>query len=216
MARPLSASQIALYAADPDEWRRVYLARGKFRVNPGHSLGADVHRVLARYLKGEADITPDGQSFRWRGHQWASHSIAARGVPFLPEPGAAAVERRFDFEVDGVRLVGIKDAELPGTIIDHKVWMDDSATPRAHDLPDDIQAAIYAAETFARTGAATLILRWVYYRADASRAESVRVIVTRGRIERTMKRVVALARHMEEERRRWDSPQMSLGLPGSL
>lgn len=194
----VSPTQVSLYLRDPSEWRAIYLDRSK-RHRPviGDLIGADVHRLLAAYLRGEVDIDPPGPpSSKW-GWIWYPHAIAAAGVLHLPEPGSVDVEVRRVFELAGARVVCIKDAEGDGLVIDHKTGELNSAL---EDLSSDVQAAIYATEHLRRTGTDSVELRWIWYANDGSGSRVVSQVVGHSDLAPTIALVEWAIRAMEAER----------------
>jgi superfamily I DNA/RNA helicase/RecB family exonuclease len=173
----LSASQLATYDDCPLRYAYQYGLRVRDEAGAPAALGSLVHEVLAEFLDpaGLPAGLPDGPprsrerllalaAERWRDDiaryrpqveecrrdyfsmleaWWAAEGDG----PLAPE--VLAVERRFDIDVGGVRLVGTIDridridraAGGEGIrIVDYKTGRNE---PRPDAMPDDLQLAIY-------------------------------------------------------------------------
>jgi hypothetical protein len=194
----VSPTQVRLYLQNPAEWRAIYLERSK-RHRPviGDIIGAEVHRLLAAYLRAEVGVDPPGPSSSKWGWIWQPHAIAAGGLQHLPAPGSVEVEVRRVFEIAGVPVVCVKDAEAPGLVLDHKTGKLSSALEA---LSTDVQAVIYAAEHLRRTGLGSVELRWIWYAIDGSGSRVISQIVDHEDIAPTIALVEGAIRAMESER----------------
>lgn len=197
----LSATQIAMYLRDPDEWRAAYLHRRRVPPTLGQVIGGDVHRLLAAYLRGDADISPPGPPTTWRGNTWHPHAIAAPGLCYLPEPGSVAVEVRRAFYLSGHPIVVIKDAEGTAFVLDHKITDDLNVWAMSpKQLAGNTQAIVSAVETLQREDCATVALRWVYYDAQGRGAVAVDMTLDRLVVAASLEPIIAACNAMCSER----------------
>ena len=108
-----SASQLATYMRCPRLW--WLNAHGKRApTTPAQQRGIDMHAQIARYLRDGVPPTPGTVSGR----------LASRLIPYLPAPGTANVEQKFEINLKGYKFIGYFDAIHNNEIYDHKTISD--------------------------------------------------------------------------------------------
>jgi hypothetical protein len=162
-----SASSITTFRDCQRKWAWKAIAGISSPPNPSASLGLETHDQLENYLTGGSfDFTKE------------SGEIAASGLEHLPKPNTPGmrVEEAFAFtSSSGQTYHGYKDVEIlpedgaTPLVIDHKTTSDLGWAKTADDLRKDPQAILYAVDTFRKTGAGQVDLKWIYYQTKRTR-----------------------------------------------
>lgn len=156
-----SASQVNEWDLCPAKWAFSRTCPDS-EPTPAQRLGTAVHKALEDWLRDGVPFDMTTEAGR----------IALAGRHLLPAPKAPGleVEEWFYLELGGHRFRGLKDAQLlnrlPPLVLDHKTTRSFDFAKTAEGLKADIQAAIYAVDAIARTGAPVCDVQWTYFRTQ--------------------------------------------------
>jgi hypothetical protein len=176
-------------------WRKLDGVRSDG--NAAAQLGKESHAQAEAYYKHGTplDLTRPSGEIIFTGFQHA---------PPVGTPGLE-IEGQFYLMAWGHRFYGLKDLALPPgpdgipTVYDWKTTKEFKWAKTAEELPDDAQAAIYAAESMVRYRTDTARLVWIYCRTTKPyKSKPVTAIVTRERIGPTLLRIRGVADQMAD------------------
>jgi putative RecB family exonuclease len=161
----LSYSSISTYETCPAKWRFQYEQRLPTGPSPALSFGASLHRALHRFHDRPVPVAPGlGELLEFLDQEWVSEGFRDPNEEVLYRDHArevlqhyhgdnaadyripAALEHRFQIEIEGVTLSGVIDRmdRLPGggyEIIDYKT---NRRLPPKWRIDQDLQLSIYA------------------------------------------------------------------------
>lgn len=200
MTRAISPSEIESFILCQRRWGWERLDGIKTdRGSDAAELGKAVHAQLEMWFK--AGILPDPNTEAGR--------IAESGLHLWPAPALVTeIEVHIGCETDASRYHGYQDIGYPdpetGVVVvgDHKTtgnftWAktatryDANGFYNPNNLPDNIQANIYARAAMERHGVEQVKLRWGYLRTKGARkAYPVEVVVTVPEVERVFEEVI--------------------------
>jgi CRISPR/Cas system-associated exonuclease Cas4 (RecB family) len=200
-----SASALQDYDLCPRKWAWRKLDGFKAPDNPAAEFGKEVHSQIESWLR-------DGKPFDLTTE---AGECALASLHYLPKPGTPGMHVETPFLLNGWdhKFFGYKDVELPGPVVwDHKTSKDPAKWGyTVETLPDNIQAALYAAHAMVKAGTDHCDLVWNYIRTKRPyRGTPIRVRVIRERIEPTLIKIRRLANEMSAIR---DSGLKALDLP---
>lgn len=162
---------------------------------PSTEFGNAVHEQNEKWLKFGIpfDLTTE------------AGECALPALHYLPKPGTPGmqVEEPFLLEAWGYKFFGYKDIEITAgpvpVVWDHKTSSNPSKWGLTEKtLPDNIQAALYAAHAMVKAGSNEADLVWSYLKSTRPyRATPIRVRVTRERIEPTLGKIRSLVTEMD-------------------
>lgn len=191
-----SVSQIENFLLCPRKWAFDKIDGIEEPTSAHQQLGLDVHDILENYLKFGTWIDTDLEA-----GQIAVPGIVDNHVP-LPKTPGMRVEEWFAIQFGSAAYRGLKDVEiiqptrLP-MVLDHKTTKNFKWQKTEEELLTDIQSGIYAADTMYKTGAAEVLLRWVYYKTVGKReARKTEVVIKHWQVDETLHRVEQTAKRM--------------------
>jgi hypothetical protein len=174
----VSASALKSFTACPRKW--AFKAIGKVPIIPGPALvfGTAMHAEIEKYLTDGTvpnQLTKEGR-------------LAFEGIPFLPRPGVATIEKHFTFTradpTGPVEFMGYVDVWTSTGVIDHKSTSNPAFALSSSALRDDVQAVLYSAAWLTEHPAADATeLRWLYYPKSKARVFPVDARLTRTETE---------------------------------
>lgn len=181
-----SASQVSTFRDCKRKWAFDKIDKAPRKPNKYAEAGTRIHDKLEHYL--EDGVVPD--------HEKDTDAlIMMPGIKYLPDPGVARVEQRFELKLGALgAMVGYIDFEYVGkdgvpVNGDHKTTGDlryalkgdkeeKRALARGIAIPDgellrkDTQSVVYAVHTLEKYQTDKVRNQWVYYKRDPKRPGS--------------------------------------------
>lgn len=201
-----SASQVSTFEDCARKWAFLKIEKIETPPNRFAAFGLKSHGYLEEWFT-RATLPPAGKP-----------GACARAIlVHLPPPQTPGidVEHEISIEIGGVPFKGFIDVRMlkrdPRPLVsDHKTTGNLKWALRPEDLPNDVQATIYALDTMDEAGVDAVDLQWTYATRDRARALPVLRTVTRDeiapRIEKTAESVQAMKTLFENQTPALDIP----------
>jgi len=212
----ISATQISNYELCNRKWAWRWLERQYAPPKKFAELGINTHGRLEKWLK--YGVVPTGSS--------KEVLLAQAMIPYLPPPQACertnverdelivVVDVLFNVKIDLFVPMQLSwDGVVRPRTYDHKTSKDpDRWAPRAEEIQNDAQAALYAAWTIILTGKTEIDLQWNYVKSEgAIKVKPVYATVTDAMITPRMQKNIetgrAIKRHIQSTKRALDVVQ---------
>ncbi len=194
-----SASQVSTFELCPRKW--AFLKIEKLEDPPSRfaQFGTETHAHLEEWFMFSR-LPPETKTGR------CARAILRHLPP--PQTPRIDIEHEINVENGGVPFKGFIDVRIlnrdPRPLVsDHKTTGDLKWAKAPEDLPDDVQATIYAHDTMIESGVDAVDLQWTYGTRDRARSLPVVRTVTRAeitpRIEKTAESVQVMRELYEQQ-----------------
>lgn len=194
-----SASQVSTFELCPRKW--AFLKIEKLEDPPSRfaQFGTETHAHLEEWFMFNR-LPPETKTGR------CARAILRHLPP--PQTPGIDIEHEINVEIGGVPFKGFIDVRIlnrdPRPLVsDHKTTGDLKWAKAPEELPDDIQATIYAHDTMIESGVDAVDLQWTYGTRDRARSLPVVRTVTRAeitpRIEKTAESVKVMRELYEQQ-----------------
>lgn len=188
-----SPSQVSTYELCPRKWAWRNIDGIEAPPNKSAEFGLKTHKLLEKWLR--ARVPPGGG----REAKLAQVMLAHLPPPHLIDP--QNVELETAIKIGDVNFAIVIDLWMPElevpTVYDHKTtksfnW---ALTPDA--MPDDVQATMYSAWAFVKTGASQVAVQWTYGKSEgAPDVHPVKRTFLRQDVEERVKKSIRSAHEM--------------------
>lgn len=189
-----SASQVSTFELCPRKW--AFLKIEKLEDPPSRfaKFGTKTHAHLEDWFLHRR-LPPQTKEGR------AARAILRHLPP--PQTPGIDVEHEIGIVVGGVRFKGFIDVRIlnrdPRPLVsDHKTTGDLKWAKSPDDLPNDVQATLYALDTMNAAGCDAVDLQWTYATRDRARSLPVLRTVTRAEIEPRIAKTAQAAGAMKQ------------------
>lgn len=168
-----SASQVSTFRDCRRKWAFKTIDKIEAPPNKYAEMGSRIHKKLETYLTtgllGDP-LTDD------------DFKIILPGIKYLPRVGTATVEEYIKIPTDYGPFIGYIDAQFTDdqgrhVNIDHKTTSALKWALTPEKLKSDTQSVAYAKYALDKTGADSVVNRWVYYQRNAKRPKAQKVEV---------------------------------------